>query len=98
MLNLLSFSCPLLLAATGALFSEYTGCLALFMDGLITFCGFLTFAFTTVTGSVILGTILSAITASVLCLLFAFIIEKTHPPAHRRGPRRLQQADKSGGL
>ena len=78
MLNLLSFSCPLLLAATGALFSEYTGCLALFMDGLITFCGFLTFAFTTVTGSAILGAILSAITASVLCLLFAFIIEKTH--------------------
>lgn len=78
MLNILGFSCPLLLAATGALFSEYTGCLALFMDGLITFCGFLTFAFTAATGSTILGITLSAITATVLCLVFAFIIEKAH--------------------
>ena len=78
MINILGFCCPLLLAATGALFSEYTGCLALFMDGLITFCGFLTFAFTAVTGSAILGTVLSAITATALCLLFAYIIEKSH--------------------
>lgn len=76
MLNILGFSCPLLLAATGALFSEYTGCLALFMDGLMTFCGFLTFAFTAATGSAILGISLSAITATALCLLFAVIIEK----------------------
>lgn len=78
MLNILGFSCPLLLAAAGALFSEYTGCLALFMDGLITFAGFLTYAFTVTTGSVIAGITLSAITCSVLCLLFAFIIEKAH--------------------
>lgn len=77
MLNFLGFCCPLLLAATGALFSEYTGCLALFMDGLISFAGFLTYAFTVTTGSVILGITLSAIISVALCLLFAFIVEKT---------------------
>lgn len=78
MLNFLGFSCPLLLGAAGALFSEYTGCLALFMDGLITFCGFMTYAFTVATGSAIAGIILCAITSVFLCVLFAFIIEKTH--------------------
>lgn len=78
MLNFLGFCCPLLLAATGALFSEYTGCLALFMDGLISFAGFLTYAFTVATGSLILGTGLSAVTCITLSLLFAFIVEKTH--------------------
>ena len=76
MLNFFAFSCPLLLAATGALFSEYTGCLALFMDGLITFSGFMTYAFTVLTGSLFAGIILSAIISSLVCLLFAFIIEK----------------------
>ena len=78
MLNFLGFCCPLLLAATGALFSEYTGCLALFMDGLISFAGFLTYAFTVATGSVVLGTCLCAVTCVALCLLLAFIVEKTH--------------------
>ena len=77
MLNVIAFSCPLLLAATGALFSEYTGCLALFLDGFISMCGFLTFAFTVGTGSPVLGIILSAITSTLTGLLFAFIIEKT---------------------
>ena len=77
MINFLGFSCPLLLAAAGALFSEYTGCLTIFMDGLITFCGFLTFAFTTATGSSLAGIILSAIISTVTCFIFAFIIEKT---------------------
>ena len=78
MLNFLGFCCPLLLAATGALFSEYTGCLALFMDGLISFAGFLTYAFTVATGSLVLGTGLSAVTCVALCLILAFIVEKTH--------------------
>ena len=78
MINFLAFSCPLLLAATGALFSEYTGCLALFMDGLMTFCGFWTYALTVATGSAIAGTILCSVISVALCLLFAFILEKTH--------------------
>ena len=67
MLNFLGFSCPLLLAATGALFSEYAGCLALFMDGLISFSGFLTYAFTVATGSVAAGMTLSAIISVLKC-------------------------------
>lgn len=77
MLNFLGFSCPLLLAAAGSLFTEYTGCLALFMDGLISFCGFLTYTFTVATGSAIAGILLCCLTSVSLCLLFAFIIEKT---------------------
>lgn len=77
MINFLGFSCPLLLAAAGALFSEYTGCLALFMDGLITFGGFMTFAFTNLTGSVFIGILLSTIFSTGIALLFALIIEKT---------------------
>jgi len=78
MLNILAFSCPLILASIGALFSEYTGCLALFMDGLISFSGFLTFAFTVGTDSVFAGILLASLTAIILSLLYAFIIEKTH--------------------
>ena len=77
MLNFLGFSCPLLLAAAGSLFTEYTGCLALFMDGLISFCGFLTYAFTVATGSAFAGIVLSCLVSVSLCLLFAFIIEKS---------------------
>ena len=77
MLSILAFSCPLILAATGALFSEYTGCLALFLDGVISLSGFLTFAFTTATGSVVSGIILSSITVTITLLLFALIVEKT---------------------
>ncbi len=77
MLNFLAFSCPLILAAAGALFSEYAGCLALFMDGLMTFSGFLTYAFTLATGSVVAGITISALLSVCLCLLFAFIIEKS---------------------
>ena len=77
MIELLAFSCPLLLAATGTLFSEYTGCLALFLDSAITLSGFLTYTFTVLTGSVTLGIILSCLTTTVLSLLFAWIVEKT---------------------
>ncbi|MBO4533119.1 MAG: ABC transporter permease [Treponema sp.] len=78
MIEVLAFSCPLLLAAAGALFSEYAGCLALFLDSAITLSGFLTYTFTVFTGSVILGIILSCITVTALSLLFAFIVEKTN--------------------
>lgn len=76
MINFFAFSCPLLLAATGALFSEYTGCLALFMDGLISFAGLMTYTFTLACGSVIAGIIISSVISISLCLVFAFIIEK----------------------
>ena len=77
MIEIIAFSCPLLLAATGALFSEYTGCLALFLDSAITLSGFLTYTFTVLTGSVVLGIILSSLSVTATSLLFAFIVEKT---------------------
>ena len=76
MIEIIAFSCPLLLAATGALFSEYAGCLALFLDGIITFGGFLTYMFTVLTGSVAAGIILSFLCSTVLELIFAFIVER----------------------
>ena len=77
MIDILAFSCPLLLAATGALFSEYAGCLALFLDSAITLSGFFTYTFSVLTGSVVGGIILSCICMTALCLLFAFIVEKS---------------------
>ena len=77
MIEIIAFSCPLLLAATGALFSEYAGCLALFLDSAITLSGFLTYTFTVTTGSIITGILLSSLATTALSLLFAFIVEKT---------------------
>lgn len=77
MLDILCFSCPLLLAATGALFTEYTGMLAVFMEGLISLSGFFTYLFTTVTGSLFLGIIISVLVSVLLTTGFACIVEKT---------------------
>lgn len=71
-------ACPLLLCSIGALFSEYAGTLALFMDGLITFSAFLTFLFTTLTHSIVAGCVLSAMVSVVLILLFSLLLEKTN--------------------
>lgn len=75
-LEIIAFSCPLLLAATGALFSEYCGVLALFLDGLISFSGYLTYTFTVLTGSPVLGILLSTLISTILTLGFAVIVEK----------------------
>lgn len=77
-LGMIAFSCPLILAAAGALFSEYAGILALFLDGLISFSGFEMFAFTVLTGSPVLGIILGSITTCLIVFIFAVIVEKTH--------------------
>lgn len=66
LLSLLSFSCPLILSSLGALFTEYAGCLALFLEGLISFAAFLHYAFTCWTGSSTAGIIIS----SLICILF----------------------------
>ena len=76
MIEILAFSCPLLLASAGALFSEYTGCLALFLDSAITLSGFLTYTFAVFTGSAAAGIILSCLTTTALSLVFAWIVEK----------------------
>ena len=77
MIEIIAFSCPLLLAAAGALFSEYAGCLALFLDSAISLSGFLTYTFTVFTSSTFFGILLSCIATTGLSLLFALIVEKT---------------------
>ncbi|MBR5645244.1 MAG: ABC transporter permease [Treponema sp.] len=76
-LELLSFACPFILASSGALFSQYAGMLALFLDGLITFSGFLTFSFTVLTDNGTMGTTLAVFVCILIILLFVLIIEKT---------------------
>ncbi len=63
---------PLLLITTGALFSEYAGRMACFLDGIINLGAFLCFAFTVLTKSVFTGCILSV----AFCILTVFVFEK----------------------
>ena len=60
-ISLLSYSCPLILCSLGALFTEYAGCLALFLDGLVSFSAFLFYALTVGTGSALAGAILACL-------------------------------------
>ena len=76
LINILSSSCPLILSSFGALFSEYTGCLALFLDGLISFSAFLNFAYTVTLHSAVLGFLFSVLTSVILIFLFSLLIEK----------------------
>ena len=71
----LAYSCPLILCSLGALFTEYAGCLALFLDGLVSFSAFLFYAFTFATGSPIAGAILASLAAVGLTLFFSALIE-----------------------
>ena len=75
--DIISYSCPLLLASLGALFSEYAGILALFLEGLISFSGFQTFLFTTLTGSIIWGSILGLLSVLLITFIFSYVVEKT---------------------
>jgi len=74
--NIICSSCPLLLASIGSLFSEFAGVLALFMEGLICFGGFLTYAFTVQTGNLWLGLLLSCLCCCGMCGLFSHLVEK----------------------
>jgi len=76
LLSILSSTCPLLLCSIGALFSEYAGVLALFIEGLICFSGFLTYALTLGTHSAILGTILTMIISILIIFVFSLLVEK----------------------
>ena len=74
-LSLLAYSCPLILCSIGALFSEYAGCLALFLDGLVSFSAFLFYTFTVTTGSPLVGALLACLGAVVITLAFSAVIE-----------------------
>ena len=75
-IDILSSSCPLILCSMGALFSEYAGILALFIDGTVSFSAFLTYAFTLLTGNPILGTIISSISTVIIIFSLTILIEK----------------------
>lgn len=76
-LDILVFACPLLLASAGALYSEYTGTLALYLEGIITFSAFLTYTLTVLTHNYILASFLSTIIVTFLAFLWGWIIEKS---------------------
>jgi len=59
---------PLVLIGTGALISEYTGTLAVFIDGIINLGSFLCFLFVLKTGSPITGMLF----ATIICTLIVF--------------------------
>ena len=80
-LSLLSYSCPLILCALGALFSEYAGCLALFLDGLVSFSAFLFYTLTVITGSPVLGAAGACLGAVVITLGMSAVVE--HGKANR---------------
>ena len=76
LIDILSFSCPLILCSFAALFSEYAGCLALFLEGLVSFSAFLNFAFTVWTGTPVLGAVLTVVMSVILIFIFAFLVER----------------------
>ena len=74
--SLLSYACPLILCSLGALFSEYAGCLALFLDGIVNFSAFLFYVFTIATGSAVLGAVGACLTAVIITLGFSAVVER----------------------
>ena len=76
LLALLSYACPLILCSLGALFSEFAGCLALFLDGLVSFSAFLFYTFTVTTGSSVLGAVLACLSAVLITLGFSAVVER----------------------
>lgn len=76
LLTIISSACPLLLCAVGALFTEFAGVLALFIEGLLCFSGFLTYAITLGTKSIVLGITLTCIINTILIFIFALLVEK----------------------
>ena len=71
----LAYACPLILCSLGALFSEYAGCLALFLDGLVSFSAFLFYTFTVLTGSPLAGALLACLGAVLITLGFSAVVE-----------------------
>ena len=68
LISALAYACPLILCSIGALFTEYAGCLALFLDGLVSFSAFLFYTFTVITGSPVAGAVLACLGAVVITL------------------------------
>jgi simple sugar transport system permease protein len=72
---------PLILIGTGALISEYTGTLAVFIDGIINLGSFLCFLFVVQTGSATIGILLAIIICTIIVFILCFftIYTKANP-------------------
>ena len=77
-IDILAFSCPLLLCAMGALYSDYAGILAIFLEGLVSFSAYFMFYFTVSTGSAVLGMIFTCLLCVSSVIFFASLVEKLH--------------------
>lgn len=75
-INALSFCCPLILCSLGALYSEFTGCLALFLDGLVSFSAFMFFLFFKLTSSIFFSIIFTLLSSIIITGFFSFLISK----------------------
>lgn len=75
-IDILSSSCPLILCSMGALYSEYAGILALFIDGTVSFAAFLTYALTIAIGNPVLGTLAAAAITTITIFAFTVLIER----------------------
>ncbi len=75
--EILTMAAPLLFATLGALATEYAGVLAVFMDGAITFAGFICIAVTGATGNPWLGFVAAATCTVALLYSVAKITEYT---------------------
>ena len=74
-LGLAASSCSLFLIAAGALYSEYAGRLALFLDAVINLSAFLFFTLFSVTGNTIFAFFAAVVISSMIVYASALIIE-----------------------
>ena len=75
-LAILKISAPLIFAMLGALLTEYTGSLGIFMEGAITLSGFFSVIFVIYTGSKIIGFFASTILIVIIITFIAIFINK----------------------
>ena len=75
-LAILKISAPLIFAMLGALLTEYTGSLGIFMEGAITLSGFFSVIFVIYTGSKVLGFFASTILIVFIISLMAIFVNK----------------------
>lgn len=73
--SIISLSIPLLLATCGGLISEYTGRMAVFLEGAVNLGAFLCFVFCVTTKNVYAGVFLAVFLSSVLFYFLAKLIE-----------------------
>ena len=76
--NIALLSAPLLLASFGALTSEYSGRMAVFLDGIINLSAFFCYAFSVLTGSFIAGVFLSVFCCMLIIFVSIRAVESLH--------------------